>query len=512
MDKRQPVEAVRRQVYSSYEECRETCDFCCGLGLLRKGPLQPETAPIQSCSFWSMNAFETPIYEGSENLKEYFVPQKYLQGGAFLSRLRQGSFQCKSLNLLIDSENFDLEIFDHMRSEIFSEVWVVLKRNQNLEKLLRQIGRSRERFKNVYFYSPEYSIDPHKFLTTTEVFKKLESLKDLFPDLQIKTPPGVDVFNPKVNPQDLKLSHSVLFEKFRPHEKRASIVIPCRDNPSYVLRVLEGLEEQDCKFSTFEVIVVDDGSETGNSTKLNNELKSRSFDFDIRLIRYHSTSGEEGVHSLNFRAGLARNLGSMYARGSILGFLDSDILVPPNYISHLIEMHDSYDVVQFQRLYLTQKSTERIHHYRDVDVERDIFHPEGQYWKKFFDDPRPWQEMECFWKYVCTYGLSIRTKLFRELGGFRSNFSTYGFEDTDLGYRLSQKGAKFLKSDLSAFHLWHPTHGQKGRNSEVSRIKMLETTGRLFFRNNLSLEAYRELSALIGQARYIRERLGLPCP
>ena len=95
----------------------------------------------------------------------------------------------------------------------------------------------------------------------------------------------------------------------------ASVIIPTHNNSDKLKLVLRSLALQD--FSSYEVIVVDDGS--SDDTK---EIAK-----DFRYL-YQEDKG--------FRAGPARNLGASKAKGKLLIFLDDDSVVPGDFISNHI--------------------------------------------------------------------------------------------------------------------------------------------------------------------------------
>ena len=97
-----------------------------------------------------------------------------------------------------------------------------------------------------------------------------------------------------------------------------SIIIPVFNRPDEIRELLESLSSQ--HFTDFEVIVVEDGS-----TKPAKEVVL-SF-ADILDISY--------LFKENSGPGLSRNFGADSARGEVLVFLDSDCLVPDEYLQNL---------------------------------------------------------------------------------------------------------------------------------------------------------------------------------
>jgi glycosyltransferase involved in cell wall biosynthesis len=101
----------------------------------------------------------------------------------------------------------------------------------------------------------------------------------------------------------------------------ASIVIPTRNRPLAIERCLDALAVQTMPSGSFEVIVVDDGSEAALAL----EPERWSAKFDLKLVRQNNT-GPAG----------ARNRGVAEARGEFLAFTDDDCLPTPTWLEKLI--------------------------------------------------------------------------------------------------------------------------------------------------------------------------------
>ena len=61
------------------------------------------------------------------------------------------------------------------------------------------------------------------------------------------------------------------------------------------------------------------------------------------------------------------------------------------------------------------------------------------------------------WQRIVTAKLSVRKKYLDKIGGFSKDFVFWGFEDVDLGYRLSKTfKLKFIWDDkIKVYHLYH---------------------------------------------------------
>jgi GT2 family glycosyltransferase len=101
----------------------------------------------------------------------------------------------------------------------------------------------------------------------------------------------------------------------------ASVVIPTRNRPTAVESCLVALAAQTLPPRSFEVLVVDDGSEP----PLALDPARWAAKFDLKLIRQQNT-GPAG----------ARNRGVAEARGEFLAFTDDDCLPTPTWLEKLV--------------------------------------------------------------------------------------------------------------------------------------------------------------------------------
>jgi len=100
-----------------------------------------------------------------------------------------------------------------------------------------------------------------------------------------------------------------------------SVIIPAKNEGRNVVNTLESIRAAACS-TTYEVVVVDDGSEDGCCQPLAGEARSGA----LKVIR------TPGLGSAK-----ARNLGAAVARGEILVFCDAHIFVEDHWLDRLIE-------------------------------------------------------------------------------------------------------------------------------------------------------------------------------
>jgi glycosyltransferase involved in cell wall biosynthesis len=101
----------------------------------------------------------------------------------------------------------------------------------------------------------------------------------------------------------------------------ASVVIPTRNRPQAVERCLDALAEQTLPPGSFEVLVVDDGSEPALSL----DPARWASKFEMKSIRQNNT-GPAG----------ARQRGVAEAQGEFLAFTDDDCLPTPTWLEKLV--------------------------------------------------------------------------------------------------------------------------------------------------------------------------------
>ena len=112
--------------------------------------------------------------------------------------------------------------------------------------------------------------------------------------------------------------HLTLLLDITSNNMKYSIIVPVFNRPEEVDELLESLLSQEEK--DFEIIIVEDGS----TIPCEEICKKYSKQLDIHYF-FKSNSGP----------GQSRNYGAKYAKGKYLLILDSDIIIPKNYLSEI---------------------------------------------------------------------------------------------------------------------------------------------------------------------------------
>ncbi|MDM5316752.1 glycosyltransferase [Fictibacillus sp. b24] len=296
---------------------------------------------------------------------------------------------------------------------------------------------------------------------------------------------------------------------------------------------LFALENQTFDLSKMEVIFVDDSSSDETP-----KLKEYSSEFEFKYIRCDQNVGRSK----------AKNIGIQASSGSILIFIDAEMILDPEFVEQHYNYHQiednfvltgclqhycaytvidpNYNTKQRKHVYslikkanrksskkikISKSSLKRTHEKVQLFSEEDIknlqykdlsfyepFYPEiiNKYGIEYKDFYMPWM-------FVITHNISLRKNLLKEVGLFFEGFQGYGCEDWELGYRLYKNGAKII--DIPHVHVYHQEH-PRGNNDSNEGIKNYYR----FFRQHPNFDvgvlclawmgkSYIEINDLIGE-------------
>jgi glycosyltransferase involved in cell wall biosynthesis len=272
---------------------------------------------------------------------------------------------------------------------------------------------------------------------------------------------------------------------------RLTVIIPTYNNLLFLSNVVWHLVTQNCEKDLYEVIIADDGSSDGSADALLNLFGAYRDQVNITYIYWSKTHPRLGDQHF-FRSGLARNLAARYSAGENLLFLDSDMIVPEDFVSIALKELEKNDVIQFQRFHIHQEHSKRNPHYSQVNLKSDTYIEEKNYWSQLFFCSN-WSDLPHYWKFTCTYALGISRAAFFEMGMFKKYYISYGFEDTDLGYEAFKRNKKFALVKTPLLHLTAYDQMQY-KNSASKRVKLLKVTAELFYLQHLDREIFYLLS------------------
>lgn len=331
------------------------------------------------------------------------------------------------------------------------------------------------------------------FYRPLEIFELLKICKQKFTWLEIR-PPLVELFDPCI-PDDLELEPLSLPEIDCEHKielPSISVIIPTYNNKLYLMNTVKHLSNQTMSAKDYEIIIVDDGSSDGTITEIKKMKAMKNLKY-IHIPRSQPRQMGDG----RYRAGIARNLGVKHARGEILLFLDSDILIPRNYLEDLIEKHETWDLIQSKRYQLKPECSSGSTQYQDIIIGRDTYVAPGAYWETFQDKTPDWMALKGNWKYISSFCLSVKKEIFKSVGWFKKIYVYYGFEDTDLGFRIVKNKHRILLNNVPVYHLAHKIERSEFHCSYEKKIELLKRTAKIFYQHNLNEEIYEELNTFL---------------
>jgi len=277
-------------------------------------------------------------------------------------------------------------------------------------------------------------------------------------------------------------------------EIEVSIIIPSYNKYPLNQFTLYSLELQTFNPEKMEVILINDASTDQTEEK----LKGYSPPYHFKYIHSNKKLGRAK----------GRNLGIRLARGSILIFIDAEMITEHDFVEKHYKFHQSkhnrilsgglhskilYSCVfpEFSKkevnriAYLTEKNQEI---YQRFQVCKDWLHEpyplldKDDLVRKTYKDiaykEYPWfrqitknfnADLEGFafpWMGFLTRNVSIRKELIADAGVFDEEFCHYGYEDWELGYRLYKMGAQYVVSEeLTTYHQEHPVGKNKWKET-----------------------------------------------
>lgn len=194
----------------------------------------------------------------------------------------------------------------------------------------------------------------------------------------------------------------------------ATVILPTYNRLPVLKSCISKLLDQTVK--DFEILLIDDCSSDGTDEYIK--------DFDTPNLKYFRMEERHGPY-------YARNLGIREAKGKIIIFVDSDVIVFPDFVEDHIEIHNKREDLVVQGMVKHVKSLE------DVNL-KGFYIPNALCLRTFI-----------------TQNASVRKKYLLAAGGFESFGPTMGYKDVDMGFKLMDLGLKWTYGirKCKAFHI-----------------------------------------------------------
>lgn len=218
--------------------------------------------------------------------------------------------------------------------------------------------------------------------------------------------------------------------------RSVSVIIIARDEP-LIRYALKSLEYQEVK--PYEIIVVVD-SPDDKSAEIASEFTDK---LPVRVV----------VNDIKPGYGGARRKGVEVARGSILAFIDADILVPPWWLSRVVGDLEQYLVVTGPEIPLKRSEV-----YGTVNAL-----------------PKMRMPLDCKYSYTwfaLTQNLALQRSVLETVGNFDERFDIGG-EDYDFCLRLKKAGISILHDSCAyVFHIEHKHRLKKAWRDGKARARV----------------------------------------
>lgn len=245
---------------------------------------------------------------------------------------------------------------------------------------------------------------------------------------------------------------------------QCSVVIPTYNRSAILAECLEAFLQQDFVKGEYEIIVVDDGSK--------DETKSVVQSFQKKnLCEIHY------LHQQNQGQGIARNRGVSAAQGKIILFIGDDILVSRNFLKQHMEYHRRYHHENEAVLGLILWDPRILSSpFTDFMTRGGIFF--GRFGGHQFAYDRLRGRTLADFNFFYTSNISLKRSLLLRFP-FDDSFHSYGWEDIELGYRLTKKaGLKLYYNPHAVSYHYHSMEA----SSLESRMRVIGKSAHILHR------------------------------
>ncbi len=191
---------------------------------------------------------------------------------------------------------------------------------------------------------------------------------------------------------------------------KISVVIGTYNQQDSLKTVLGSFTKQTLPASEFEIVVVDSSSTDGTAQM----VRSLSLPYQLNYFRLE-----------NKGKAYARNQGVAQAKAEVILLTDADMVADPELLTQHVALQDKYGDVAIEGVTLNLKK----------ELSAEELTPDSPDVEPYIKQKlKPEQKLK--WAYFLSGNLSIRKQTLIKAGTFDENFSVYGWDDIELGYRL----------------------------------------------------------------------------
>ena len=225
-----------------------------------------------------------------------------------------------------------------------------------------------------------------------------------------------------------------------------SIIIPLYNAEKTLEKCLTAIFNS--RYQNFEVLVVDDGSKD-NSIKI-------AESFSCKILKLIHNQGPS----------VARNWGAKNAKGDVLLFIDSDIVIKRDTLDLFVDSLKSYPAVF--GIYTQKPGTDEL-----LTLYQNFYAHKSM------------KQTRDLTSVLYSYCVAIEKKVFDEVGGFDQSWVRATFEDVEFGLRVTENGHQiYLNKNIEVVH--HANFDLK-RFAKNYFFKSLDLSKFMFSRKKLTL-------------------------
>lgn len=197
-----------------------------------------------------------------------------------------------------------------------------------------------------------------------------------------------------------------------------SVVVPAYNDAAVLRQCLARLAVQTLAPAAYEIVVVDDGSTDDTPRAISEAASGRA---RVRCLRFDRNRGRSAARNAAIRA----------AEAPLVVFVDSDVLVLPDFLQRHLEIHRS--------------STAPV-----VGRGPVMVIPSSEI-------PARMPRIRISPAYLDTANASVPRQILVDAGFFDEGFRVYGWEDFDLGLRIKSRGIpRVFSRSAIAYHVQRP--------------------------------------------------------
>ena len=236
---------------------------------------------------------------------------------------------------------------------------------------------------------------------------------------------------------------------------KLSVVVPTYNRVDTLRVVLPSLLDQTLASDRFEIVIADSRSVDGTAAYVTDFAAAAP-----SRVRY--IPGDYAGRAA------ARNAGIAAARAPLVLFTDADIIASRDLLEQHVQAHDAAGDARIAVVgcELQVKSLDDYRMQRDQPATRRPLHPNSR--------------RSLSWLYFLTGNASVGRDDLLAVGGFDEDFTGYGHEDLELGYRLAKAAVELRYNPNAINYHWHPV----GYEEQKSKMELAGVSTVRFYRKH----------------------------